>query len=38
MSFQIQCIFSGENHLGEGPIWDEEFQALYWIDVTGIGV
>jgi len=35
MSFQIQRIFSGENHLGEGPIWDEEFQALYWVDGTG---
>lgn len=28
------CIVNERNTLGEGPLWDEEQQALYWIDIT----
>jgi len=33
--FKIECLLSAENHLGEGPIWDEQSQALFWVDGTG---
>ena len=35
MNYQIECVLSVENHLGEGPIWDIEEGALYWVDGTG---
>jgi len=33
--FQIECLISADNHLGEGPIWDAQTRALYWVDGTG---
>ena len=33
--FKIDCLVSAENHLGEGPIWDDQLQALFWVDGTG---
>jgi L-arabinonolactonase len=33
--FQIECLISADNHLGEGPIWDAQSSALYWVDGTG---
>lgn len=33
--FQIECLISADNHLGEGPIWDAQTNALYWVDGTG---
>ena len=33
--FSIDCVLDCENHLGEGPIWDVDEAALYWVDSTG---
>lgn len=33
--FNIDCLLNCENHLGEGPVWDEESGLLYWVDSTG---
>ena len=35
MSYSIECVVPGNNHLGEGPVWDVEQGALYWVDGTG---
>lgn len=35
MGYTIECLLTVENHLGEGPIWDVEEGALYWVDGTG---
>lgn len=33
--YTIECLVRCENHLGEGPVWDEQEQRLYWVDSTG---
>ncbi|MGR8949859.1 MAG: SMP-30/gluconolactonase/LRE family protein [Gammaproteobacteria bacterium] len=38
MSYTIECVVEANNHLGEGPIWDVDEQALYWVDGTGARV
>ncbi|MGE0858526.1 MAG: SMP-30/gluconolactonase/LRE family protein [Gammaproteobacteria bacterium] len=35
MSYSIECLVAADNHLGEGPLWDAEQAALYWVDGTG---
>ena len=35
MNYSIECVVSGENHLGEGPVWDVTQSCLYWVDSTG---
>ena len=35
MSYAIECLADDANHLGEGPVWDVEEGALYWVDGTG---
>ena len=35
MHYTIECIVDAGNHLGEGPVWDVEQGALYWVDGTG---
>ena len=35
MKFSIECVVDAANHLGEGPVWDVEQGALYWLDGTG---
>jgi len=35
MGYTIECVLDCANHLGEGPVWDVEEQALYWVDGTG---
>ncbi len=35
MTIKIECVLQGENHLGEGPVWDKEENRLYWVDGTG---
>ena len=32
---QVRCIADVKAVLGEGPIWDERDQALYWVDIAG---
>lgn len=38
MAYSIECLIAADNHLGEGPIWDAEERALYWVDGTGARV
>ncbi len=33
MSIEIVCVHQGRNILGEGPIWNERDQSLYWTDI-----
>lgn len=35
MHYRIECVVAEGNHLGEGPVWDVEERALYWVDGTG---
>ena len=35
MNYTIECVVAASNHLGEGPVWDVEECALYWVDGTG---
>ncbi|MCD4671682.1 MAG: SMP-30/gluconolactonase/LRE family protein [Anaerolineaceae bacterium] len=28
-------VLSSQNTIGEGPLWNEEEQALYWVDIAG---
>lgn len=35
MHYTIECVAADANELGEGPIWDAEEGALYWVDGTG---
>lgn len=35
LHYTIECIVDAGNHLGEGPVWDVEQGALYWVDGTG---
>jgi L-arabinonolactonase len=33
--YSIECVVANGDHLGEGPVWDTEEAALYWVDGTG---
>ena len=33
ITLQSECVFSGGAVLGEGPVWDERSQLLYWLDI-----
>ena len=35
MALRIECVLACANHLGEGPVWDTETGALWWLDGTG---
>jgi len=35
MAMDIEIIADDGNLCGEGPLWDEREQALYWTDITG---
>lgn len=30
---QVECIYRGICHLGEGPVWNVQRQKLYWTDI-----
>ena len=32
-TYQASCIFDGKATLAEGPGWDEERQAIVWVDI-----
>lgn len=33
MAQAIEHVLASQNKLGEGPVWDTEEQALYWVDI-----
>ena len=35
MTAAAELIFDGHAALGEGPIWDDEREVLYWVDIVG---
>ena len=35
MTLAIEALSAPADLLGEGPVWDAEQQALYWVDVAG---
>ena len=35
MGYQIDIAVSGAGRLGEGLVWDDEDQLLWWVDITG---
>ena len=35
MGYQIDIAVSGTGRLGEGLVWDDEDQLLWWVDITG---
>ena len=32
---EARCVWSARALLGEGPVWAETEQALYWLDIKG---
>ena len=34
MQSKVKVVSEAEMELGEGPLWDKEEQALYWVDIT----
>ena len=32
-SIKAECVFDGGAILAEGPVWDEQAQLLYWVDI-----
>ena len=35
MNFTAELVLDSHSALGEGPIWDNERQILYWVDILG---
>jgi sugar lactone lactonase YvrE len=35
MMYEVEQIFDAQNILGEGPVWNDEENALYWVDIEG---
>ncbi len=35
MTTAPQCVWNAHATLGEGPVWSEREQALYWVDILG---
>jgi sugar lactone lactonase YvrE len=35
MSHSVQTLLQSNATLGEGPLWDERTQRLYWVDILG---
>jgi len=35
LTLQAECIIEAQNQLGEGPVWDDRLQELFWVDIEG---
>ncbi len=35
MTYQAECIIDEQNQLGEGPVWDDRLQEIFWVDIEG---
>lgn len=35
MSHSAELCVDSHSILGEGPVWDDEEQILYWVDIIG---
>ncbi|RJG22943.1 SMP-30/gluconolactonase/LRE family protein [Paenibacillus thiaminolyticus] len=33
-----ELLYDARAELGEGPVWDERTQRLYWVDITGMAI
>ena len=34
-TFPVDCVVPADAQLGESPVWDEERQVLWWVDING---
>ncbi|GIQ71075.1 SMP-30/gluconolactonase/LRE family protein [Xylanibacillus composti] len=35
LTLQAQCVLDQKASLGEGPVWDDRLQELFWVDIEG---
>ena len=35
MTDKVEVVVDGQNNLGEGPVWNEQDQSIYWVDCLG---
>ena len=32
---EARVVSTGRDKVGESPVWDDQAQALYWVDIEG---
>ena len=35
MSDKVEVVVDGQNNLGEGPVWNDRDDSIYWVDCLG---